>query len=96
MAKVKETLDYALRQSPFYRKARRMYAGKEIRTPSDIHDLPFTGPRDIRDAPFGLLAVSQDKITRVVTLKTSGTTAAPKRIFFTDKDLPLRNRFKTP
>ena len=89
MAKVKETLDYALRQSPFYKRAWRMHAGKTIKTPSDLLDLPFTEPREIRDAPFGFLAVSQDEISRVVTLKTSGTTAPPKRVFFTDEDLEL-------
>lgn len=49
--------------------------------------LLFTRPAYIRENPKAFLALSQGKISRIVTLKTSGTTAAPKRIFFTDEDL---------
>ncbi|VVS91552.1 DVU_1553 family AMP-dependent CoA ligase [Desulfoluna spongiiphila] len=89
MARVQETLDHALERSPFYKKAWRTFTGKKIKAPSDLHDLPFTKPEDIQNAPLGFLTVSQDEIARVVTLNTSGTTAAPKRIFFTEEDLEL-------
>eukprot|EP01022_Parablepharisma_sp_SALTPOND_P002443 TRINITY_DN11000_c0_g1_i1.p1 TRINITY_DN11000_c0_g1~~TRINITY_DN11000_c0_g1_i1.p1 ORF type:complete len:358 (-),score=147.83 TRINITY_DN11000_c0_g1_i1:616-1689(-) len=36
-----------------------------------------------------MLCVSQDQVARVVTLTTSGTTAAPKRVFFSDADMEL-------
>jgi phenylacetate-coenzyme A ligase PaaK-like adenylate-forming protein len=49
--------------------------------------LPFTLPRHIQVKSAWFLAVSQDKIARIVTLETSGTTAPPKRLFFTDSDL---------
>ena len=48
---------------------------------------PLHGRADIQENPKAFLALSQGEISRIVTLNTSGTTADPKRIFFTDEDL---------
>lgn len=89
MGTFKETLDFAIRNVPFYKKKWARFSGKQIETPADILDLPFTNAQDIRRAPLQFIGVSQGEIARVVTLKTSGTTASPKRIFFTEEDLEL-------
>ena len=56
---------------------------------SDIARIPFTAPSDLADNPMRFLAVRQDDIARIVTLRTSGSTGEPKRLFFTKKDLEL-------
>ena len=37
--------------------------------------------------PLDFLCVSHSEVTRVVTLRSSGTTGLPKRVFFTEADL---------
>jgi phenylacetate-coenzyme A ligase PaaK-like adenylate-forming protein len=44
---------------------------------------------DITKDPFSFLAVSQDDVARIVTLRTSGSTGEAKRLFFTEGDLDL-------
>jgi phenylacetate-coenzyme A ligase PaaK-like adenylate-forming protein len=87
--KLKETISYARKKSPFYL---RQLAGFSEDGPSDLRDLsqlPFTTADHIRADPWHFLAVSQDEIARIVTLQTSGTTGSPKRLFFTNSDLEL-------
>ena len=43
----------------------------------------------MRDEGLRFLCVSQDEISRVVTLSSSGTTGTPKRVFFTADDQDL-------
>lgn len=87
LRKIQETLAAARSRSPFYR---RHLAGLDDFPVKKLHDLagiPFTTAEDIRQSPLRFLAVSQDAIRRIVTLQTSATTGAPKRIFFTADDL---------
>lgn len=89
LQKINETVRYASRNSPFYK---RLLSGDSSRSLSSLRDLsrlPFTSAEDIRCDPYQFLCVSQGRIARVVTLRTSGTTHNPKRIFFTDSDLDL-------
>ncbi len=58
-----------------------------LTTLSDLKRLPYTSAEDIRRDPMAFWCVSQDRIARIVTLTTSGTTHAPKRIGFTEADL---------
>ena len=60
-----------------------------IRSIQDLADLPFTLPRDIREDAAGFVCLSQDRVARVFTLESSGTTAPAKRLFFTQEDLAL-------
>lgn len=86
LAALRRTVDHARRNSPFYRR-------RLAECPTGLQDLdgfarlPFTTAEDIRSEPEAFLAVSRAEIARIVTLETSGTTRAPKRIFFTDQDL---------
>jgi phenylacetate-coenzyme A ligase PaaK-like adenylate-forming protein len=86
LEKLKETIDWAGTESPFYRERLAGFAGRDIACPKDVAKLPFTTAEDLRKNPHRFLCVSQSEVTRVVTLQTSGTTGNPKRIFFTSED----------
>jgi len=87
--KLREVIAYARKNSPFYRKHfSGVPEGFPFR-PHDLAQLPFTTETDLRKHHLDMLCVSQSHISRVVTLFTSGSTAAPKRLFFTDEDLEL-------
>ena len=45
--------------------------------------------KDLRERGSDLLCVRNAEISRIVTLETSGTTANPKRIFYTQEDQEL-------
>jgi phenylacetate-CoA ligase len=87
--KINEIIDYVKKHSPFYRKQFIGIPDKPLSDLRDLRELPFTTSQDIRNDPMSFLCVSQDQIARVVTLQTSGTTHAPKRLFFTESDLEL-------
>ena len=89
LGKLRATVDYAGSNSPFYRRLLDGRAGSELKTLDDLASFPFTTGVDIRESALRFLCVSQDEITRVVTLNTSGTTGASKRLFFTADDLEL-------
>lgn len=81
------TVIHAREHSHFYGHSLSGVADVPLHGLKDMAALPFTRPADIRENPKAFLALSQGEISRIVTLNTSGTTAVPKRIFFTDEDL---------
>ena len=81
------TITHARNHSRFYRESLSDIADLPLVDLKDMAALPFTRPADIRKNSKAFLALSQGEISRIVTLNTSGTTAAPKRIFFADEDL---------
>lgn len=85
--KLNETIDYARSDSPFYRRWFDPVLRQPLIDLSDLNRYPFTTADDLRADPMRFLCVSQDRIARVTTLQTSGTTSSPKRIFFTESDL---------
>ena len=46
-----------------------------------------TTPEELKAEPETFLCVPAKEIARIITLKTSGSTGAPKRLFFTEDDL---------
>ncbi len=87
LAALRESLTHAAGSSPFYR---RRFAGRPGFPPDDLQGfaaLPFTSMADLAADPFDFLAVSQSAVARVVTLRSSGTTGPPKRLFFSTADL---------
>jgi phenylacetate-CoA ligase len=89
LQKLRETLARVLARSSFYRKH---LAGVSEGMPSNLEEFqgfPFTTAADIRQDPLQFLCVSQSDVNRVVTLRTSGTTGEPKRIYFTGEDQAL-------
>ena len=87
--RLKEVITYVRKRSPFYRKHLAGVPQEVLSSPDDIAQLPFTTEADLRNHHMDMLCVSQSDISRVVTLFSSGSTAAPKRLFFTNEDLEL-------
>ncbi len=70
---------------PFYRK--KGFGNGQLRSLTDLSRFPFTTGDDLRYSESGLLAVSQSRVARVITMQTSGSTGPPKRLFFSKEDL---------
>ncbi|ACN13816.1 coenzyme F390 synthetase-like protein [Desulforapulum autotrophicum HRM2] len=92
---LKKTLTLAREKSPFYRNHLKGINLEDLRSVQDIRQLPFVFARDLADHGLQMLCVSQGEIARVTTLQTSGTTARPKRIFFTQHDMENTAEFFT-
>lgn len=92
LQKVRETLALVREKSLFYRR-HLVRSPEAIDSLEALEQFPFTTAEDIRQNPSGFLCVSQSDISRVVTLNTSGTTGAPKRIFLTAEDQELTRDF---
>lgn len=54
---------------------------------ADFRTLPLTTAEELKAEPETFLCVPAKEIARIITLKTSGSTGAPKRLFFTEDDL---------
>jgi phenylacetate-CoA ligase len=89
LQQLRTTVEYARSHSPFYRRQLAEIRGQDIRSLDDIARLPFTTPAALREDDLRFLCVSRNKIERVVTLCSSGTTAPAKRLHFTAADLEL-------
>lgn len=86
LEKIKETLRWAAANSPFYRGR---YGAAEVRTWEDFRKLPFTCPQDVVNFGGDMVCLPQSRISRIVTMETSGTEGRPKRIYFTEEDQEL-------
>ncbi len=64
-----------------------MSGAPQLRGLDELPSLPFTTEHALRRESLQLLTVSQGEVARVVTLRTSGTTGAPKRLYFSADDL---------
>jgi phenylacetate-CoA ligase len=87
--KIRETLDYAKRNSRFYGERLGSINEDQINSLEDFKNIPFTYPYHIRQNPLDFLCLPQREIKRIVTLKSSGTSGAEKRIYFSEQDLNL-------
>ncbi|HQE92039.1 MAG TPA: AMP-binding protein [Anaerolineae bacterium] len=88
LARLQETLAWVRERSRFYRE-HLAAAPSHLETLDDWAMWPFTTATDIQDDALRFVCVSQSDIARVVTLDTSGTTGAPKRLYFTAADQEL-------
>ncbi len=87
LSRLRETVAFVKKHSPFYRQLLR-----DIPPPDSLEDLacfPFTTQSDLREDDQRFICVSRGEIERVVTLRSSGTTAPAKRLHFTAEDLEL-------
>ncbi|GAB6039131.1 hypothetical protein JCM15519_36900 [Fundidesulfovibrio butyratiphilus] len=86
-ARVVDIVKHARQHSPFY--AERLPAAlPNSQDPAELlAALPLLSAGDIREHGQAMLAVTPGEVERVVTLNTSGTSGAPKRIFFSSRDL---------
>lgn len=58
-----------------------------LRSLYDLKSLPFTTAEDLAEHGSSMLLLSQSAVERVITERTSGTTGAAKRLFYTAGDL---------
>ena len=68
------------------------YTHLDVYKRQDLDDplsLPLISSDDIVAAGTSVVCLSQSRIKRIVTMMTSGSTAAPKRIYFSEADLEL-------
>lgn len=88
LQKINKTIRYAKEHSSFYQQ---LYPNQlpSILDWQQISQLPFTRAEDIQTQGARMVCVPQEAIYRIVTLQTSGTTAKPKRIYFTEADQEL-------
>ncbi len=89
LRRMNEIIDYAHCNAPFYRRHLASLPAAPLSDLSDIARVPFTTPSDLAADPAAFLAVRQDDVARIVTLRTSGSTGEAKRLFFTEADLEL-------
>ncbi|MBV5305520.1 MAG: phenylacetate--CoA ligase family protein [Desulfobulbaceae bacterium] len=87
MDKLAETVAYASRNSPFYREKFAAISGLDEVDAEMFALLPFTSEEELRGHGAEMLCVSQDEVARIITMQSSGTTGAPKRLFFSEDDL---------
>ena len=84
--KLLETAAYAKANSGFYAEK---LAGYDCESMDGWEDIPFSTPEELRQREKDFLCVRPSEISRIVTLKTSGTTGRFKRIYFTEEDQQL-------
>jgi phenylacetate-coenzyme A ligase PaaK-like adenylate-forming protein len=84
LRKLRETIEHARRHSPFYRQ--RLEGCGDLSSLAELASLPFTFPADLQADELRFLCVSLGEIERVVTLRSSGTTAPAKRLHFTAEE----------
>jgi phenylacetate-CoA ligase len=87
--RLNQLLSYIRVRSPFYRLHLQQSTRTVLTHLAELARLPFTTADDLREQNLDFLCVSRDDIARIVTLQSSGTTANPKRLFFTRDDLEL-------
>jgi phenylacetate-coenzyme A ligase PaaK-like adenylate-forming protein len=86
--KLRKTLGYAYEKSAFYRDLFRN-AGIDpdgVRSVSDLAKIPLTESSELAQSPYKFLCISLAGVARIFTLTTSGTSGAPKKLFFSEKD----------
>src|SRR5271166_4943675 len=86
---LRETLRWARSHSPFYSQRLCGVSEGEPGSFAAFEGLPFTDATDLQEQGLQFLCVPQGDINRVVTLESSGTSGAPKRVFFTAADQEL-------
>jgi phenylacetate-CoA ligase len=89
LRKLNEVIEYARRTTSFYGRHLASSPAGPIPDLSAMARLPFTCSSHLINNPSDFLAVRQDEIARIVTLRTSGSTGPAKRLFFTEADLDL-------
>ncbi|NLW80124.1 MAG: phenylacetate--CoA ligase [Desulfovibrionales bacterium] len=87
MAALRATVSWAREMGPWYRGRLAGVKPEKLRCRADLARLPLMAGADV--AAFGqrMVCVPQSEVARIVTLQTSGSTGAPKRVHFTREDL---------
>ena len=88
LRQIQRIVNYAAANSKFYRQLYEKTATADLSW-QDFAKLPFTCAEDIQNHGSRMVCVEQERVSRIVTLQTSGTTGKPKRIYFTEADQEL-------
>lgn len=81
---LRETFDYILKNSPFYKERLRGIDQEEVKLDT-LRFLPFTTKEDLQRRNWDFLSVSMERVVEYVS--TSGTTGSPIYIALTGNDL---------
>lgn len=84
---LRRQLDYCKERSSFYRQHLHGVKPPALTSLTDLAQLPLISEADLRAHGSTMVCVSQDAVARIITMHSSGTTGAPKRLFFTADDL---------
>ncbi len=93
LRQLRQQLGYCLERSAFYRQHLQGIDPASLASVQDIAHLPFISETDLRTRGPEMVCVSQDAVARIITMHSSGTTGAPKRLFFTAADLDRTQDF---
>jgi phenylacetate-CoA ligase len=87
--KLRQTLQYAYKNSSFYRNLfiQNKIIPEEVSSLNDLSAFPLTESHRLAESPYRFLCISQSEIARSCTFVTSGTTGPQKKIFWTQDDL---------
>lgn len=83
--RLKDTIDWAKRGA-YYKATLKNINASDLKTIDDFKHLPLTSEIDVQAGGYNFLCVSPSRVSRIITLNTSGTTGHSKRIFFTEYD----------
>lgn len=86
---IQKTVGWARSKSSYYAERLAAFPAEWPRSLDEFAHAPLTSPADIVERGPEFLCVSQSKISRVVTLESSGTSGSRKRVFFTAEDQEL-------
>lgn len=87
LQQLRNQVSYCRKHSSFYRQHLREVMPESIQSLNDITKLPLITEADLRAHGPEMVCVSQDAVARIITMRSSGTTGIPKRLFFTAEDL---------
>lgn len=87
LQRLRAQLDACRARSPFYRRHLQGVDPTDLQGLHDIVHLPLITEADLREQGPAMVCVNQDAVARIMTLHSSGTTGAPKRLYFTAEDL---------
>ena len=82
LEKLNRQIAYARENSPFYG-----YLPEKLASLEELKAIPPISAEDLAAQGNRMLCCSPNRVRRMVTMQTSGTTAAPKRLAFTEADL---------
>lgn len=87
MAALRQTVIHVQAKSPWYRERLAGLDPADLKTPADLTRLPLMSSTDVGEHGLRMVCAPQRDVARIITLQTSGSTGAPKRLHFTATDL---------
>lgn len=87
LSKIRGAMRRAVQKNPNYAERFKNIDIDSIRTIQDYDAVPFTYPEELSERPDAFVCEPERHISRIISLRTSGSTGAPKRVYFTDNDL---------